>query len=441
MRIALVVHKFPPASLGGTEIYTRNLARTLSQTHDVTVFYRDDDDGDVFQEEWQERDGFRAWRVGRAFDAERVGPISYFFDTFFNPDVERSFGRFLDAFQPDLVHFQHLMLLSFRLIAKAKELGLPCLLTLHDYWFICSNSQLVWPSGQICNGKALGLNCVRCATARMNRKWVHVARPLIAPVFQLRDALVRRAARRADQLVAPSGFLIRRYGQEGFSPDRFVFLENGLDVDRVYRSMGQKRHQGDRHLGDDKLRVTYLGSLAWQKGVHVLVEAFRDLPPDRAILRIFGSPKVFPDYAAALRARANFANTSFEGTVPNDQVGGVLAETDVLAVPSLWYENSPVVIQEARAAGVPVIAADLGALSEKVRDEVDGLLLPPGDVLAWHKTLSQLVRHRDWLTTMRANVPAPVTVDEHIKTLVSLYHTVSSRQLDASVISPTSRSS
>jgi len=416
MRIALVVHKFPPASLGGTEIYTRNLAEALSREHDVAVFYRDDGDGRAFHEEWQDREGFRAWRVSRAFDFGQAGPVASFFDTFFNLDVERSFRRFLDAFQPDVIHFQHLMSLSFRLIAQAKRQGPPCLLTLHDYWFICSNAQLIWPDGQICAGKALRLNCVRCATTRIGKPWVDAARPLIAPAFQLRDALVRRAALRTDQLLAPSRFLIQRYAREGFPPNRFTFLENGLDVDRIRRSMTP----GERQTGD-KLRVTYLGSLAWQKGVHVLVEAFRDLPPERAILRVFGGAQVFPEYAASLQARHNPANTVFEGSVPNHQVGRVLAETDVLALPSLWYENSPVVIQEARAAGVPVMASDHGALAEKVHDGVDGFLVAPGDASAWHGALRQLLRRPDRLSAMQANVPQPITMEGHADILVARY--------------------
>ena len=67
MRIALVVHKFPPSNVGGTETYTYNLARALSKEHDVFVFCRDDGAEGHFVEEWQERDGFRVWRVGRTF--------------------------------------------------------------------------------------------------------------------------------------------------------------------------------------------------------------------------------------------------------------------------------------------------------------------------------------------------------------------------------------
>jgi glycosyltransferase involved in cell wall biosynthesis len=385
------------------------------------VFYRDDGDGNGFQEEWEDRGNFQAWRVSRSFDAARTDPMALFWDTFRNPDVRRSVDRFLDEVQPDVVHFQHLMLLSHRLIAQAKKRDLPCLLTLHDYWFICSNSQLVWPNAQICKGRALGLNCVRCATARINELWVSIARPVIAPIFQMRDLLVRRAAMQADLLISPSRFLINRYIEEGFPARRFVFLENGLDVNRIRAFKEQKTHSGD-----DRLRVTYLGSLAWQKGVHILVDAFHELSPKRAVLRVFGSLDTFPEYSADLRERANQSNTIFEGRVPNEHIGRVLAETDVLAVPSLWFENSPVVIQEARAAGVPVIASAHGALIEKVRDGVDGLLVPPGDITAWRETLRRLTREPSLLSKLQSNVRSPVTLEEHVDRLEALYTRVDS---------------
>lgn len=412
MRIALVVHKFPPASLGGTEIYTLNLARALATHHTVAVLYRDDGDGRQAGVEREMRDGFQTWRVGRAFDPRQADPAMLFRDTFFNPDVEAVFQRFLAEFKPDLIHFQHLMSLSYRLPALAA--GIPALLTLHDYWFLCANSQLIWPDMQVCRGKAWGLNCARCATARAGGPVLRFARSLLAPVMQLRDGLVRNAALRIGWFISPSRFLRERYLAAGFPATHFEVLENGMDMSRFNISWQPRPAQAP-------LRVTYLGSLAWQKGVHVLIEAMRGLPPQRIRLRVFGNPNIFPDYAAQLRSRADSENTAFEGAILNTEVGRVLAETDVLAVPSLWYENSPVVIQEAHAAGVPVIASRLGALTEKVRDGVDGVLVTPADVEAWREALQDLISHPERLEVLRAAVPKPLSFSEHLARLQEIY--------------------
>lgn len=404
MRVALIVHKFPPASYGGTEVYTLNLARGLSARHEVAVFYRDDGDGSRFREEQTQREGFLTWRVGRAFRVESANPAALFRDTFFNPDVEASFQRFLTSFKPDVIHFQHLMLLSYRLPALSR--GLPQLLTLHDYWFLCANSQLIWPDAQLCRGKAWGLNCARCATARIGSPLLNAGRPAFALLFQLRDALVRRAALQIGRYISPSHFLRDQYLRAGFPAHPFAVLENGVDVARL-------RAFSRVPAPDNRLRVAYLGSLAWQKGVHVLVEAARDLPPERFAVRIYGNPATFPDYSARLRALANPQTTTFAGPVPNTEVGRVLAETDVLAVPSLWYENSPVVIQEAHAVGVPLLASDTGALPEKVGR--GGILVPRGDVTAWRDALLT------WPAGRTFAPEAVLSVEEHLSRLEPLY--------------------
>jgi glycosyltransferase involved in cell wall biosynthesis len=195
---------------------------------------------------------------------------------------------------------------------------------------------------------------------------------------------------------------------------RLVYLENGVNVEHIHRYP----HRTRKELG---VRFTYLGSLAWQKGVHVLVEAIRGIEADRAVLKVYGDPTVFPDYAAQLRRIADLRNTVFGGQLPNEEVGRVLAETDVLLVPSLWYENSPVVIQEAFAAGVPVIASRIGALAEKVRDGVDGVLCTAGDVRSWRACLLSIIEHVDRLKEYRANLPKPMTMGKHVELLARLY--------------------
>jgi glycosyltransferase involved in cell wall biosynthesis len=121
---------------------------------------------------------------------------------------------------------------------------------------------------------------------------------------------------------------------------------------------------------------------------------------------------------------ANWTNTFFEGPIPNDQIGCVLANTDIIVVPSLWYENSPVVIQEARAMGIPIIASAHGALCEKVRDGVDGLLVPPGDVAAWRTAIQRLLDEPDLLPRLRAGVRPPMTMEEHVGRLEEIYSKV-----------------
>jgi glycosyltransferase involved in cell wall biosynthesis len=421
MRIALVVHKFPPASLGGTEIYSRDLARELSRRHELHLFYRDDAlPGQNYADEQISEENWRTWRVRYTLAGAGDNPLRVFLDTFQNRRIEESFRRFLHKVRPDLVHFQHVMGLSARLIPLARERQLPVVLTLHDYWFLCSNSQLVRPDQTVCKTPANPLACVDCAAARVNLPILRASRPFVALPFAYLYTLVKRAARHADLFLAPSHFLLQKYVGGGFPAMRILYLENGLDVRRVQGLPRRPSHDG-------RVRFVYLGAIAWQKGVRILAEAFQGISPEVATLRIYGDPTVFPDYTRQLEALLTNPSTRLMGRLENEQVGQVLADADVLVVPSLWYENSPVVIQEAFAASVPVVASGLGALAEKVRDGVDGLLFRPGDAADLQDKIKLLLANHELLERLHRNVPPVRTIEEHTREVETLYASLAAK--------------
>jgi glycosyltransferase involved in cell wall biosynthesis len=157
--------------------------------------------------------------------------------------------------------------------------------------------------------------------------------------------------------------------------------------------------------------------------VHVIVTAARHLDPARATLTIYGDPAPFPEYVRSLQAQAGPA-VRFGGRLEREQVAGALAEGDVLLVPSLWYETSALVVQEAMACGLPVVASALGALAGRITHGVDGLLLPPGDVAAWRAALADLAAQPERIAQLRAGIGPVRTVAEQVAEMEALYQTV-----------------
>lgn len=407
MRIALVVHQFPPEHVGGTEIYTQNLAHGLAgRGHQVAVFHpRAIHPGD----ERDNEDNIVLWRAGHTPLPASAHPLRRFWRTMRSREIESSFERFVRDFRPELVHFQHLQNVSVRLIGLAA--GRPRLLTLHDYWYICANGQLLRPDGALCESPGVG--CAACALAQLTHPLPRWAEPPISLLFWGRNQYLRQALRGVDRLIAPSRFLLDRYAAAGFNRARMTYLENGIPAERIRRFA--------RQPWEGPLRVTYIGSIAWQKGVHTLAEACGMLPPDAIRLRIWGDTTVFPAYAARVRALLPDPAAQMMGPIPNPKVGRVLADSDLLVVPSLWYENSPVVIQEARAAGVPVVASGLGALAEKVTDGVDGLTFPAGDAPSLARTLQRCLDDPGLLPRLSRSIPAPMDMSDHVEALLRLY--------------------
>ena len=406
----LVVHQFLPRHQTGTEIYTYGLAKELSRRHEVYLFYGEE--GSAGRGLPEEDGEFKGLRVHKVYLDQPADPYRQFLATFKNRAVEESFAAFLDRVRPDVVHIQHLMNLSGGLVSIAKRRGIPVAMTLHDYWFLCANAQLVRPNRQVCRGTHLRLECADCAAARLNQPWVRLLRPLVALLFLRRDAYLRGVLRQVDLFIAPSLFLREKYVAAGVPERKIVHLEHGTDLERV--RAGRRRDRAG-------LRFGYIGSLAWQKGVHVLVEAFNGLADGSAELWIYGDPGIFPDYTRRLRELATNPRIRFWGRVDGEDIGSALSELDALIVPSLWYENSPLVIQEAFAAKVPVIASDLGALAEKVRHGLDGLLFPPGDAASLRELLQRLIEEPAILERLRANIRPVKSMAEHAREIEALY--------------------
>lgn len=413
MHIAFTVHKYPPESLGGTEIYTQTLARALvALGHRVTIFYPSPVVSTV--DVTIDTHGVTSWQIPLPATRATENAAQQYWHTFRDGTIEAHFQHFLQETCPDLVHFQHVQGVSARLIALAA--GRPRLATLHDYWYFCTNSQLVRPDRQPCGGPSWGnWNCVDCATERAGLQGLRKLRPLVAMPFAYRNHYLRSMADQIDHFIAPSHFLRAQYMRQGWPGAKISVLENGMDRQRLlaYESDMVAPPPSRPHFG-------FLGSLAWQKGVHVLIEAFNQLPPTAA-LTIYGSEQAFPEYGAELRALARHPHIHFAGPIAYDQVGTALRGLDALVVPSLWYENSPLVIQEAYVVGVPVIASRLGALVEKVQDGQNGRHFPAGDSATLAQLLTELINQPEQLATLRQGITPPPTLEEHATAVLAHY--------------------
>lgn len=407
MRILYLVHQYIPEYVGGTELYTHWVAYALNQRgHQVTVFYRRSAEG-VGQRHHVE-EGVHVWAAW----AGSPSPTRRFLATFGNLSLVHVFERVLEEAHPDLIHVQHLMGLPVALVHSIQRRGLPFVVTLHDYWWACANANLLTNySQQICNGPRAYLNCARCALARAgySRLW-----PVLLPVAGLlawRNHLLAQALEAASGLVAPTEFVHRWYTAHGAPAERLQVISPGLE--RVTATPRRTQRSGG------PVRFAYIGGLSWQKGVHVLVEAFNGMR-GMGELWIAGDESCAPAYVARLRAQAT-PSIRFLGRLTREEVWETLAQVDVVAVPSLCYESFSFVVSEAFAAGVPVVASRLGPLADRVRDGVDGLLVPPGDVAAWRAALQRLVDEPDLLAHLRVNVRPPMALDEHVDRIEALY--------------------
>ena len=406
MRILHILHQYLPDHVGGVELYTQAVAHAQRQRgHKPVIFCRRSGSGRRLERTVED-----SLPIYRAVSGPFT-PAGRFRATLGHRFLARCLHEVMDQAQPDLIHIHHLMGLPVRPLLDAPA---PLVVTLHDYWWLCANAQLITDyDGAVCDGPRRGrLNCARCGLARSGAGAAWPLAPLLAPAFARRAALLRRLWPHVAAWIAPTRFVADWYTAHGLPADRIHVIGHGIELPPALAPTVPDGRGANRFL--------YIGGLSKQKGVHVLVDAFNGMPP-AARLTIAGDETAFPDYCADLRARAAHPGIRFVGRLTREQVWRTLAQSDVLVVPSLWYETASLVIQEAFAAGVPVIAADHGALSERVRHGIDGFLVPPGDAAALRAALQRLAAEPELLARLRANVPPPMDMDEHVARLEGVY--------------------
>lgn len=405
MKILHIIHQYPPDHVGGTEHYTQGLATAQAAAgHSVAVFYpRNGYSGLTYEE----RNGVDVYAAGVS-DRSRLG---VFAATFGAKEVASIFEQVVSEFKPDVLHVQHLMGLPMSLIDHAKRIGLRCVFTLHDYWPLCGNAQLLTNYDHtVCDGPRLWLNCARCSAARLQQPALLLGAPAVAALFGWRARSMRRVLRQFDAILSPSHLVAQMAIRAGADPSRVHHMPLGIDT-----SGAQPRAR----RSDGKLRVAYIGSLGWQKGVHILVEAFNQVP-EPATLVVYGDPHVFPEYSRELRALAQSPRIRFAGKLARADLWSTLADVDLIAVPSIWYENKPTTILEAFAAGVPAMVSDLGTFPELVEEGRSGWLVKVRDVDAWAKALTDLATGiRPRIDVIKASASNLVT--DHMPKVLSIY--------------------
>lgn len=408
MRILHLIHQFPPEKIGGSELYTQALAHyQVAQGHAVAIFTPTTAPMPDARLPVTDN-GLRVYRI----PVGERSATAVFRSNFRQPTLEQAFAQTLQQEQPDMVHMQHLIGLPWNLVRHIQQAGLPYVITLHDYWYVCANAQLLTNYDEtVCPGPNYWLNCAHCALARVGHGGFVPAIPVLAPLFAYRHGRLQPILRQARRLITPTHFTAAIYAQLGLPADQIEVIPYGI---RVPAALPPRPPHDGLHIG-------YIGGIAPQKGVHILIEAVNQLTDDRLRLTIYGDQQAFPDYAAHLRKQAVHPGITFAGQLPQSQLWPALAELDVVVAPTLWYETAVLVVQEAFAAGVPVVASDIGVLPERVRAGVDGLLFPPGDAAALAAILQELADHTEKLAQLRAGIQPVVTIAENATAVMRVY--------------------
>ncbi|WP_411726809.1 glycosyltransferase family 4 protein [Methyloglobulus sp.] len=444
MKILLTVHQFFPQYAAGTEVLTLSVARELiTRGYEVHVLtghpgIKELQDEDRFDE--YDFEGIHVYRFHHAY-TPMAGQISMIEVGYDNQLAAKYFGQILEKFKPGVVHFFHLNRLGTGLIEHAVRAGIPCFMTPTDFWSICPTGQLVLGDGKLCSGpSAYAGNCVKHFAQSTKKGWagkvaqwlptvaidllVRLTQAEIMPPYPQQvevKAISSRLAKNVTRLnqlskiISPNSFMTEKLIKFGVSPELIVQSAFGVEVPKELIKV-------DRQSLRQPFRVGYIGTLAPHKGCHILIDAFKALPGGKAILKIYGNLEDLPEYSCVLKRFADTVdNIEFCGIFHNSKISEVLADLDVLVVPSLWYENTPLVVYSAQAANCPVIASDLPGISEVIRDQVNGLLFETGNVEELAKRLSRFIGEPDLVSQLSTNAVQPKSTVTYVDELSKIW--------------------
>lgn len=401
--ILQVAHDHPEWTAGGTEIVARDLARALGDRPGVASRL-------LVAATSLQRPAMAAGSLGA------MGPDLVLrtgaYDRFHMARLDGtgwldSMGEALRQTRPDVVHLHGLDRLGTEAIPAIRRMAprARIVLTLHDYQLICANDGLLLTTGEgaRCGGASPDA-CRRCFPERT------------AAQHALRRTTLLATLASVDRIIAPSAFLRDRFIAWGIAPDRIEVLPNAV---------APIPHRGDTSQRPRRNRFGFFGQIARHKGVLVLLDAARRLQGSDISLVLNGglghSDQGFrAEFAERLAAADPVAQHL--GPYGRDEIAARMASVDWVVVPSLWWENAPLVIEEARAAGRPLIVSGHGGLAEAVVHGESGLHVPPGDAAALAETMLDATDPMLWSRLATARGPADFGqfVDAHLALYAAL---------------------
>ena len=415
MRIVQLLHGTPATAMGGTGLYVEALSKALSALgHTVAIAAPSGDHPGQAQRAAGRQDDIEVWHIGT--------PAPKRWRDTWDPPLS-TWLQWLASWKPDVVHIHHL---SGAPLGLVSAITAKTVLTLHDYAIPCARGQLVTASLKPCDGPG-GIDCTQCLgpalysnplKAALGRILGHVpalyrtvraqaTRPTRAahPAVVDRLEAAANALAMADVLLSPSQSLAGRIADMGHLRPSV----SALPLLRPAQSQTPSPNPGPAA----PVRFLFASSIIPTKGPDRVLRTFERLD-EPASLSIAGHAPDFdgrPGFGSALKAKAaSIDGVNWLGQVPPSEIPALMAAHDVLVLPSIWPENSPLVIREATASGMGIIATDTGGIRELAPHA--SFIDTDDDLLAAMKTAAN---------SGRVRYPPRLwpSVDEHARELVA----------------------
>lgn len=284
--------------------------------------------------------------------------------------------RLIEVYKPQIAHLHNIYhQITPSVIPVLLDAGVKVVMTLHDYKLVCPNYSM-YTRGEFCfrckNGVYLHAPLTRCHYGSFWRS------ALLA--VEASWQRLTRVYHRAHLLITPSEFMRDRLIEGGFDPARIVFVPAYMPWDASDDSAGETAARGEAVAAAGPARVLpakyllFFGRMSEEKGVHILLEAMREMPEVPLVL--CGDGPLVPFLKGYVERHA-LKDVIFTGHLDKRELEAIIKGAYAVVLPSLFPENAPFTMLESAALGTPVIASDVGGLPEMIQ-RLGGVLFEHG---------------------------------------------------------------
>lgn len=369
---------------GGDSTYTFGLAEMLkSNGHEVAFFAMQDERNlpDFNSDLFVSHINFRELNTKK----NPITGLKVLWRSIYSIEARIKFRKLIERFKPDIIHLQNIHAhITPSIIFEARSKRIPIVWTLHDYKFICPNTHLL-SHGEICESceGSKFYNCFlkKCKKDSLLASFVASVEAYIHKMLKIEKLI--------DMFISPSEFLKRKFVQYGWEMDKIEVINNFLNHNKFENCSNRNENY-----------VLYFGQLEPWKGVLTLLRSAKELPNIKFVILGTGSSE---GSLKKIKSDFNLTNVFFEGFKTGEELKNIIKNSSFVILPSEWFENYPYTIMESMAFGKPVIASNIGGITELVINNKTGFLFEKGDYIDLKEKVKTLFQDRKKLFEFGSN--------------------------------------
>jgi len=438
MKLLFVCHHFPPYNTAGAQLFALYLAKELCLLdHEVEIFYPVNISHKLAPKSKKysvKTSTYQNLIVHEVVVDDTSGGIfeenpSYYYD---NHKINQIFKDLLLKNKYDIIHFHLLHRLGFGLPIVAKILGIPSLITLHDYWFLCPRGHMIDSSQNVCEGPESEKKCAACldylkygklysllrlfrkfrffkATSVKLKKDIKINKKVLNYVRNRAEA-ANEGYHAIDVRISPSEYLAQTYASFGLKKPEVLPIG----------WIPLKRKENQKPPGH--ITFGFAGQIIPRKGLDVLIKAFSRIKGDCS-LHIYGEINDEAYFIPLKQCIEKHQNMTYFGCFCPNDLQGIYNSIDVMVVPSR-RENYPLTILEALSTQTPVIASNVGGVSEIIKHSDNGWIFKNEDTKELSGLLQSIVDGPDKIEKVSSNITPIKSIEENAREYQKIYDTL-----------------